>query len=498
MNRLLKSFFGLTLGVAFSLGVAASINANKNDVTNTAEAANWASSGKVYIRIFKKWVNTDSSVVYLRYNSSDGWKNYTPTPITLVGGDDGSFYYYSHSFKNAPTTDIYIKRYSSKPGDSSDAAWTTVAMSKTYTSNLFAIDYDDNWSYGYYNGTDICNYHFQTPSNGTVTVSVTNSSGTSKGTATQGNADNYIYKDWKVSLSASANTGYGFSHWTESTNGGSTYVAWSNSDLRDNPKTNMTNMTGDVYHGVFFKQYKTIYYVSGEDYTTTNRIYAWTNYATKSGSATVVEFGSYDECWSIISAGGTEIFSDGVVKFRGFTNKIYKISLFSDNFLLRNSEGNMQTADFAVSEGSGYYWDGENADAGAAIALIEAEETARNSVTASGTIKQYSICGIAKGTAQSLVNTYNSGISATARGYINESTAYTYKGDGTNEKGNISFTAIFNQLSKIATGGSKSPLLSLSFMGNDNGMIIVVVITSLGILSVGAYFFFKKSKKVEE
>lgn len=48
MNRLLKSFFGLTLGVAFSLGVAASLNANKKAVTNTAEAATPSSYSKIY------------------------------------------------------------------------------------------------------------------------------------------------------------------------------------------------------------------------------------------------------------------------------------------------------------------------------------------------------------------------------------------------------------------------------------------------------------------
>lgn len=488
---LLTAAFTALLGFGAFAGVSFTKDASKP--VEVAEAANWASGNTVYIRIFKSWVDTGPSTVYVRYNSSAGWKNYSPTGFSILGGDN-TYYYYYLNFANAPTSDIYVKRYDSKPDDSSDAAWNTCALSKTYTSNLIAIDHDDNWNYGYYCGSSICNYHFQSPTNGSVTVSVKDSGNNSKGNASLNNEDNYIYSDWKVTLTASANSGYGFSHWTESSNG-STYYAWSGSDIRTNPKTNMTNMSGNVYHGAVFKQYRTIYYISGEDYETTNRIYAWTNYATSSGNVDVTEFGSYDSCWAITAAGGTELFSDGVVHFNGSTNKIYKISLFSDNFLLRNSDGTDKTGDFVVADGSGYYWDGANANAGAAITLIVDAETARNNVHESGSIKDYSICGISKSTASSLVLKYNS-LDSGARTLVDASTVYTYKGDGTSAQTHISFSAIFDQLSKIASG-SNSLKITLFGSLNDSASttIIVIAISSIALAAIGGYFLFRKKKE---
>ena len=492
MNKILKSFFGLFLGAAFSLGVAASINANNKGIVKETEAANWTSGDTIYLRFSIENPNdnwfTGGTGPYVGYNKQSGgaWEGGVPTEFTIVGGDS-NFRYFFYTLQSEPnSTGLKIQR--KKNGGTGDFVQEIIA-SKSHSNNLWGLS--SSWT-GAYVSASICNYHFQTPANGSVSATATN-----HGTITLGNEDNYIYSDWSVVLTPTPDSGYGFSHWTESKNNGSTYVAWSGDDLRTNPIT-LSGMSGNVYHGVSFKQYKTVYYVTNKTTATSDRIYAWTNYSTASGSKTVLEYGTWDECWAITATtNASEVFSDGIVHFRGLQNKIYKFSLFSDNFIIRYKSATEQTADYSTNNGSAYYLTGEDVNAGAAIALIETEESIRNSIPASGSIMQYSICGINQTTAQELVESYND-LSPTARDYVNASTTFTYKGDGTDAQDNISFAAIFNQLSKIASGGSKSPLLNLSFMGNDSGILVVVIVSALGILGIGAYYFFKKSKKAEE
>lgn len=52
----------------------------------------------------------------------------------------------------------------------------------------------------------------------------------------------------------------------------------------------------------------------------------------------------------------------------------------------------------------------------------------------------------------------------------------------------------------LGTGDTKQAhsFMPLAMIGNDNSILIIVAISALGILSVGAYFFFRKSKKSEE
>ena len=493
-NLFLISF--LAVAGIFSAGAFA-LNKQVNDtpIVEKADAANWKASETVYLRIFKAWVDDKSSVPYLRYNSAIDWCNYALTSINVVGGDE-TYYYYKHTFANAPTSSIYVKRYDYIPyGDDS---YNTCTLSQDHgDKNLITIQWNDNWNWGEYCGVNLCAYNFQTPTNGSVSIIVKNSDGTSRGSGTTG-VDNYIYANWKVTLTPTPSSGYAFSHWTESTNGGTSYVCWSGNDKRANPKTDMTNLSGEVFHGVSFRQYKSIYYVTEKDGATTNRIYAWSTFSTSSGSTTIEEYGSWNECWAITATTNVNtIFSNKVVHFNGNTHTIYKFDIFSDNFILRSQNGDARTeGDWSVSDGAAYYWEtsktGQDNDAGVAIALLIDEETARNAVPASSDIKQYSICGIDSTTISSLLSRYN-GLSSNAKAYVDTSTVYTYIGDGTSDQDNISFATIFMQLSKMS--GAKGSFAIKGFTpfslvdgesGDNTTTIIIIIASSISLLSITA------------
>lgn len=79
MNKILKSFFGLFLGAAFSLGVAASINANKNFYSKEAEAA----------------PSTDLKYYTGNFTSPD-WSVTSPVAMSSTS----NYYYFSRSFSS--------------------------------------------------------------------------------------------------------------------------------------------------------------------------------------------------------------------------------------------------------------------------------------------------------------------------------------------------------------------------------------------------------------
>ena len=498
-----KNFFLISfLAVAgiFSAGAfALNKQVEETPVVEKADAASdWNAGDLVYLKIFKAFLDDGTGTLcYIRYNSSEGWHNQyigknNHNNFNIVGGDNNN-YYFKFTFDRKPDyNDIYIKRYNICPDDSSDTAWNTASISRSHNTNLMSVT---GMSSASYEAISMCDYHFETPSNGTVAVDIKDSSRTSKGSITF-DSDNYIFSNWYVTLTPTSNSGYAFSHWTESTDGGSSYVCWSGSDKRANPKTDMTNLSGEVFHGVSFRQYKSIYYVTEKEGATTNRIYAWTNFPTSSGSTAIEEYGSWNECWAITATTNVNtIFGNKVVHFNGNTHTIYKFDIFSDNFILRSQNGDARTeGDWSVSEGAAYYWEtsktGQDNDAGAAIALLIDEETARNAVPTSGGIKQYSICGIDPITISSLLSRYN-GLSSNAKAYVDASTVRTYIGEGTSAEDNISFAAVFMQLSKMS--GAKGSFAIKSFTpfslidgesGDNTATIIIIIASSVSLLGI--------------
>ena len=305
--------------------------------------------------------------------------------------------------------------------------------------------------------------------------------GSSSVTATYGSA--------MPSATAPTKSGYHFDGYWDAANGtGTQYYTSSMASARNWDK----NTTSGTTLYAKWDQIRTIYYVSSAtDSDSPDCIYSWSSHGSN-------QFGNFPGTW--VATAGENV--TGVVQFQGSYKRIYKISIWNDSFKFSwgggTDAGGGETGDKTVTDGAAYWWDGgANTDAGAALALIFDVEAARNSVSAHGSIKDYSICGISQSTASSLVGRYN-GLTSAQQAYINSSTTKTYIGTSSTE-GQVSFVDIFEQLSKIASSGSKSPLASSLFLriggGDANLSLTIIIIASVTTLSVGGYFFLRKKKE---
>ena len=278
------------------------------------------------------------------------------------------------------------------------------------------------------------------------------------------------------------------------TKSGSSFLGWKRSDTGAiiNAGESITDVSGPITLTAQWDTY--IYYVTASASTTGDYIYSW-------GADT--DYGSFPG--SPIASVGVDV--TGVVRFEGNNNKIYKIPIPSDtNFKFDNGTSSYQSGNFTVTNGGAYWWGSSsvNTDAGMALDLIFAEEEARNAVSAHGTIKNYSICGIASSRAASLVKTYNEDLTTEARRLVNTSTTKTYDGTSSDET-QVGFDAIFNQLSKIASSGSNSAIrnFTLGSLHDGEGIlstIIIIVASSAALLSVTALsiLVLKKRKSKEQ
>ncbi len=237
---------------------------------------------------------------------------------------------------------------------------------------------------------------------------------------------------------------------------------------------------------------KYIYYVTGAAEATTNYIYSF------GGTG---QFGDWPgKRVTMVAIGEVH----GVLSFNGNSPVyIYKIpfsSAASDTHIVLNVGSNAsQTANMALSHQCGYTFtsgaDGTDADMGAAIEFLLAAENKRNAVTASTGILAYSVCGISKGDATTLVSDYT-GLSSDAQDYVKASYTYTYNGayDGEHVplETNISYKDIVAQLSAIAAGDGAG-VVNASYASND---VIPMVITIMAIgLVVGCGIIILTKKK---
>ena len=104
-----------------------------------------------------------------------------------------------------------------------------------------------------------------------------------------------------------------------------------------------------------------------------------------------------------------------------------------------------------------------------------------------------SICNISSSRAGELYNLYN-GLSADAKGAVNNSTLWTYKSKDVSEGyADISFVDITNRLSMLSSKGSSSNFI-LPLKRNEYGMAILVSIISVISISVIAFFAIKRKR----
>ena len=148
-----------------------------------------------------------------------------------------------------------------------------------------------------------------------------------------------------------------------------------------------------------------------------------------------------------------------------------------------------QTGNLDLVDG-GYYYN--NAGEGLKY-LGDAAEVVIQIVDEIKKASDSSICNISSSRAGELYNLYN-GLSAEAKGAVNNSTLWTYKSKDMSEGyADISFVDIANRLSMLSSKGSSSNFI-LPLKRNEYGMAILVSIISVISISVIAFFAIKRKR----
>lgn len=281
--------------------------------------------------------------------------------------------------------------------------------------------------------------------------------------------------------------------WTEGTN------YWNKTDNCEDSTGNHNYFVFGGYSYGDFSFYKDsyIYYVSDSSASTENKIYSW-----RSND----HYGSYGG-WSgayIADLGdatmvlGTE---NQTLYFNGVNRRIYRIPYVScDKYLLINWNGSSQSSNKTFANGYGYTWEddgtGNGMDpqaAGAAIEFLIKAEDKRNAASYQG--KEWSVCGISKSDAASLISDYNS-LSTKAKSYVNASSTYTWVSASSSVQQQVSYSEIINRLSIIAGVSASSAIITgLNSKTTTNSIIVVVVVSITAIAAAGFFFFYRKKNQ---
>jgi hypothetical protein len=162
------------------------------------------------------------------------------------------------------------------------------------------------------------------------------------------------------------------------------------------------------------------------------------------------------------------------------------------------TKGTDQTYDLTLTAGMFYKLADQStgdADKGSGAKVVYDINIARRAISASSGILAGSLCGISKANAQTLINEYDA-LNATAQGYVNAATDYTYnytdKTGATNV--DVAVNYMVAQLRVIAAGSG-----SAYYVDNLNASNILVysILGVVGALSVGGFFFFQKKRREE-
>ena len=235
-----------------------------------------------------------------------------------------------------------------------------------------------------------------------------------------------------------------------------------------------------------------IYYVSDSADATNNNAYTFGG---------TQQLGAWPGT-KITEIAGVQEVTGGVVHFQGNNVRIYKIPLniggTDDDQIIFNYNGSVQTANLYMKPGTALWWSNEfnytNDQAGLALDLIVRLESIRNAVVANGDVKAYSVCGISKANALSLVNEYLGLAAVTRTNYVDNSTVLTYKRDLTDGNEMVSYYDIMVELAKIAEVSLSSNRTTL--INNNNALLVVAIIGTVTIVSFAGLFFIIRRKRL--
>lgn len=203
---------------------------------------------------------------------------------------------------------------------------------------------------------------------------------------------------------------------------------------------------------------------------------------------------------------GTKVTTNAdLVNYMGLGLYKAQVKISTDDHVVFNAGvGGSQTPDFLIEAGHYYHYgdanpdgtgSGGDLDKGSGAQVVYDINAARAAVTAAAPILAGSICGISKATATTLVSEFD-GLNATAQGYVNSATVYTYKYDDTANSTDVPFSNVVAQLRKTVAA---SPAIvapfnteSVSDPMNAGTIIGIIMIGALAGLSV--LFIIRKKK----
>lgn len=179
---------------------------------------------------------------------------------------------------------------------------------------------------------------------------------------------------------------------------------------------------------------------------------------------------------------------------------LYRLAInqLIDDTIIFNSGSGSQTANLSIV-GDNIYYKADyvttgDTERGTAADFVYNLNNTRLVISASGDIKEDSICGISSTDATSICQNYNS-LSSTIKGYISSSTIYTYTDQSSiTADANIPVSSIMSQLSFISGVTLTSRLILSNSLSNNFSVLIAGIICTVGALTLSSFYLLKKKK----
>ena len=162
-------------------------------------------------------------------------------------------------------------------------------------------------------------------------------------------------------------------------------------------------------------------------------------------------------------------------------------------FMFNNGTSEYKSSERPIVNENAYWWTGDaNFNAAQGLNYLITAESYRNGAT------DTSVCNIDKASAAFLVNLYNAYDQGIRETYIDSSTVYTHKRDGSAGNELVSYRVVVEQLgaiAEVAVVGS-SRIVFESPLANSTA-IVVIVVSMIAATSLIAVVVITKKRKHE-
>lgn len=197
----------------------------------------------------------------------------------------------------------------------------------------------------------------------------------------------------------------------------------------------------------------------------------------------------------------TQLNNDPNLRFGSDTHKLEKITVkayYGENaHIMFHNQDDSNKCDIKGLENNmivyhnGSEWTKTTDSKSEAAVFVFGLNKERLAVPSSGSIKQYSICGLS---ALKWVSAYDS-LSSDAKTIVNESSIYTYKdASSTGADTRVSYSDIIAQLRIMNNGTNSTDMILGNISDNTQTITCVTIISIISILGCVGFFFYRKKK----